>query len=92
MVMDQSKIRMELELGSIGSAHQKFDRFDFEQQIMACWSICEALDDIAEGALEHDWNSDKVATVAQGLKEQYQLRFNKLFDMFEAGTKERKVL
>lgn len=66
----------------------KFSRFDFEQQIMNCWTVCESLDDIAEGVLEYEWNSDKVSNVAIGLKEQYQLRFNKLFNMFEQGIRE----
>lgn len=70
----------------------KFDRFSMEQQIMNCWSICEALDDITEGVLEYNWDADKVSNVTIGLKEQYQLRFNKLFDMFEEGIRQRKIL
>lgn len=70
----------------------EFSRFDMEQQIMQCWSICEALDDITEGVLEHGWTNDQVTNVSVGLKEQYQLRFNKLFDMFEQGIRQRKIL
>jgi hypothetical protein len=70
----------------------KFNRFDFEQALMGVWSICEALDDITEGALEYGWTADQVSNVSIGLKEQYQLRFEKLFDMFENGIRERKIL
>lgn len=69
-----------------------FDRCDFEQQIMECWSICEALDNICEGVLEYDLNKDQIANITIGLKELYQLRFNKLFDMFETGVREKKIV
>lgn len=69
-----------------------FDRFDFEQQIMKCWEICEALDDIVEGAIERDWSQDQIANVSLGLKHQYHARFEKLFDMFESGINQRKIL
>jgi hypothetical protein len=52
---------------------------------MQCWAICEALDDITEGVLEYDWTKDQTSNVTLGLKEQFNLRFEKLFSMFEEG-------
>lgn len=68
-----------------------FDRFDMEEQLMRCWNILEQIDTITEGVLEHDWNSDNVANATAGIKQIYQLEFEKLWDMFEAGIREKKI-
>jgi hypothetical protein len=70
----------------------EFNRFDFEQQVLNCWAICDALDDVTAGVLEYEWTPDKVANVTIGLKEQFDVRFNKLFSMMEIGIHERKIL
>lgn len=66
-----------------------YDRFDHEQQIMKCWQIIDQLDTINEGILEHDWSSDQVSNAIMGLKEIYQLEFDKLFAQFTASIKEK---
>ena len=59
------------------------DRFDFEQQIMECWKITDEIRTAAEGIAEHDLTSDQVSSILSGLKELYELKFNKLWDCFE---------
>jgi hypothetical protein len=65
---------------------QKFDRFEFEQQLMTCWGLVDHLGSISEGVLDRDWTNDKVANALIGLKEIYNLEFEKLFSMFERGV------
>ena len=59
------------------------DRFDFEQQIQKCWLITDDIGEIAEGVLEHNLTGDQVANTLIGLQQLYELKFNKLWDLFE---------
>jgi hypothetical protein len=67
----------------------KFDRFDFEQQIMNCWNVTTDLRDLQEGVLESNMTKDQITNVLMGLEQLYQLRFDKLFGMFEQGVREQ---
>lgn len=67
---------------------KKFDRFDMEQQIMTCWSVCEDLDTLCEGVLDREMNTDKIANVIVGMKDLYHLKFEKLWDQFESMCRE----
>lgn len=78
-------------VANIGEVKMSFDRFDFEQQIMKCWQITDQLDTITEGVLEYGWNSDQVSNATIGLKQLYNLEFEKLFDMFNNGVHERMI-
>lgn len=60
------------------------DRFDFEQQIQKCWLVTDDIYELAEGVLEHELTTDQIANVLFGMKEMYELKFNKLWDMFES--------
>lgn len=68
-----------------------FDRFNFEQQILETWNITSDLDVLLEGVMECDLSRDQISNALLGLKEMYNLRFNKLFENFEAGVRERKI-
>lgn len=59
------------------------DRFDFEQQIMKCWNVCDDLDELYEGVLERDMTTDEIANVVLGLKQLYSLKFQTLMEGFE---------
>jgi hypothetical protein len=65
-----------------------FNRFDMEQQIMNCWNICEDLDTLMEGVLERDMSQDRITNALLGMKELYQLKFETLWESFEAMTSE----
>jgi hypothetical protein len=59
------------------------DRFDFEQQIMDCWRITDDIRDASEALLEGDLNTEETSNILIGLRHLYELKFNKLWDMFE---------
>ena len=59
------------------------DRFDFEQQIQKCWMITDDIGEIAEGILEHDLPKEKIVNALMGVQQLYELKFNKLWDLFE---------
>lgn len=59
------------------------DRFDFEQMIMECWHITSDLEMLEEGVLEKDMTTDQIVNVVSGLKHVYEMRFNKMWDLFE---------
>lgn len=66
-----------------------FNQFDMEQQIMTCWNICEDLHTLHEGVLDRGMTTDQISNVLMGLKDLYQLKFETLFEQFEAMLKER---
>lgn len=55
------------------------DRFDFEQQLLKCWDITTDLHLLAE-KYEHD---DELCNIVLGIKHVYELRHDKLWDLFE---------
>ena len=62
------------------------DRFDFEQQIIKCWNITDDIKEVSEYFMNyHDSNftKDRVANTLNGLAEMYDIKFNKLWDLFE---------
>jgi len=58
-------------------------RFALEEQILDCWGICEDLDALFEGILDQDIDKDKIANIVLGLKDLYQIKFEKTFNTFE---------
>jgi hypothetical protein len=58
--------------------------FELEQQILDCWTITSQLDTILEGILEHDLTQDQIANAVLGLKEIYEIKFDKAFRTFES--------
>jgi hypothetical protein len=63
-------------------------QFDLEQNIMNCWNICEDLDVLTEGVLERDLTADQIANVLMGLKQLYQLKFERTFENYELLLKQ----
>jgi hypothetical protein len=66
----------------------RFDRFDFEQQIMSCWNVTTDLKDLNEGVLESNLSKDQISNTLMGIEQLYELRFNKLFQQFETLVRE----
>jgi hypothetical protein len=66
---------------------KKFDRFDFEQQIMECWHVTDDIQTVTEylldAPLEAD-REDKIANMLLGIEALYQAKFDKLFTQFES--------
>lgn len=57
---------------------------DMEQQILKCWEIGE---DLMQMAREHE-DSDDVANKVLGLKHVYEMRFNRLWYLYEEFVKD----
>lgn len=58
--------------------------FELEQQILDCWTITSQLETLLEGILEHDLTTDQAANAVLGLKELYEIKFDKAFRTFES--------
>lgn len=69
-----------------------YDQFDYEQQIMSCWNITSDLKDLSEEILEGNLSKDKISNVLIGLEQLYNIRFEKLFRIFEQFNRERYSL
>lgn len=69
------------------SVYKKFDRFDFEQQIMQCWHVTDDIRTVTEylldAPLEVD-REDKIANMLMGIEALYNAKFDKLFSQFES--------
>ena len=68
------------------------DRFDLEQQIMACWNVTSDIDTLCEGALESDMTTDQIANILLGMKQLYELKFDKMFRTFEELIQDRSIV
>jgi hypothetical protein len=71
-----------------GKIYQKFNRFDFEHQIMNCWNVTNDLKDLSEEVLEGDLTKDQITNALIGIEQLYEIRFNKLFRQFEQLVRE----
>jgi hypothetical protein len=71
----------------------RFDRFDFEQQLMECWGVTKDIKTLYEAVCDRDpaMTEDEISNVLIGLEALYELKFNKLFLMFEAGVHQRVI-
>lgn len=65
------------------------DRFDLEQSIMECWNVVEDIDLLYTNVLDNPKfdmqpeTADRVANLLLGMKELYELRFERLWKHFE---------
>ena len=64
------------------------DRFDLEQQIMACWNVTSDIETLFEGVIESDMTPDQITNILLGMKQLYELKFDKLFNTFEQLMKD----
>ena len=59
-------------------------QFDLEQEIMNCWNITTDLNVLFEELCESEkMTNDRMANIVLGMKELYEIKFNKLFRTFE---------
>jgi len=66
------------------------DRFDLEQHIMECWNVTSDVDMLLEAILDSPRfsdmpaeYSDRIANMLLGMKELYEMRFERLWSTFE---------
>ena len=65
------------------------DRFDLEQNIMQCWNVC---DDIQ--LMLDSWDKmteDEKQNFLIGMKQMYQLKFERCWDNFEKCVSTRQI-
>jgi len=56
---------------------------NFEQQLIECWSVTNDLTILNEGILDSCLTTDQISNIVLGMKELYELKFDKLFKQFE---------
>lgn len=64
----------------------KVKHFDFEQHIFDTWHVTKDLDMLFENICNserEDIDIDVLSNIILGLKQLYDMRFNKLMDMYE---------
>ena len=70
----------------------KFDRFEFEQQIMECWNVTSDIKTVAKYLMDAPLEvgrEDKIANMLIGMEALYNAKFDELFRQFEAIIKEQ---
>lgn len=68
---------------------EKFDIFDFEQQIMECWNVTKDIDTVYRSLYEQPViDNDQFGNAMLGLHTLYEMKFNELWNQFEKLVKE----
>lgn len=70
----------------------KFNRFDFEQQIMACWNVTSDINTVSKYLMDaplEPGREDKMANMLIGIEALYNAKFEELFSQFEALCSEQ---
>ena len=70
-----------------------FDRFDFEQQLLECWNVTKDIKTVYEGVCDSSppMTEDQIANALLGLETLYELKFNKLWSIFENGVSQQSI-
>lgn len=61
-----------------------------EQSILECWSITNDIDTLRESHCKNNMSQDQLDNYLLGLETIYNVKFQKLFDLFEKHLKENK--
>jgi len=72
----------------LGMSEARMKIFDLEQEIMKAWHVVDDIDLLHENVIETDMSRDEIANVLLGLESIYNMRFEKVFNMFEDLCKE----
>jgi hypothetical protein len=62
---------------------ERFDRFDFEREILNCWHVVDDIKHLNEMVMDRDASTDNITNVLLGLHVLYNDRFTQLMDVFE---------
>jgi hypothetical protein len=70
-----------------------FNRFDFEQQLLDCWNVTKDIKTVYEGVCDSTppMTEDQIANALMGLETLYELKFNKLWSMYENGVNQQSI-
>lgn len=70
---------------------KKFDRFEFEQQLMECWNVTGDIKTVYKYLLDaplEPGREDKIANMLMGIEALYNAKFEELFRHYEYMVKE----
>lgn len=65
------------------------DRFDLEQNIMQCWNITDDIQLYLD--MYDDMDEDQRMNYLIGLKQMYQMKFERLWSNFEGCVRSKKI-
>ena len=72
----------------------KFDRFEFEQQIMECWNITSDIKTVSKYLMDaplEPGREDKIANMLIGIEALYNAKFEELFRQYEDLVGEQRM-
>ena len=67
---------------------KEFCRFDMEQQLLDCWKITNDIRDVYEEIMERDLDRNQVENILLGMEQLYNVKFEKLWRLFEEGVRD----
>jgi hypothetical protein len=62
---------------------------DIEQQIHFCWNVTKDIYTLYEGVMDKDLTKDQIVNALLGMHQIYELKFGKLFDMYNETLKDK---
>jgi len=65
------------------------DRFDLEQNIMQCWNITDDIQLLLD--MYDEMDEDQMMNYLIGLKQMYQMKFERLWNNFEGCVRAQKI-
>jgi hypothetical protein len=65
------------------------DRFDLEQNIMQCWNVCDDIQLFLD--MYDNMNEDQRMNYLIGLKQMYQMKFERTWSNFETCVRTRQI-
>jgi hypothetical protein len=65
---------------------------DLEQEIMKAWHVVDDIQLLYENVMETDMSTDDIANVLLGLESIYNMRFQKVFSLFDEVCKEYQAM
>ena len=65
------------------------DRFDLEQNIMQCWNVTDDIQLYLD--MYDDMDEDQRMNYLIGLKQMYQMKFERLWNNFESCVRAQKI-
>jgi len=70
----------------------KMKILDLEQEIMKAWHVIDDIQLLNENVMETDMSTDDIVNTLIGLESIYNMRFQKVFSLFEEVCKEFRAM
>lgn len=63
-------------------------QFDLEQEILSCWHVTDDIELLFDNIMNETLTKDQITNALLGMKELYQMKFEKCFKTFDEHLKE----